>query len=107
MHGDPALPVSVLYGFLLVVARVSGIFIFIPLPTFKAGPNAAKMVLALAITFALFPLWPKVEPVPATIVQVAGWILVEGAGGLAAGLAVAFVVEGLYVAAQAISVQAG
>ena len=107
MHGDPALPVSLLYGFLLVLARISGVFIFIPLPTFKAGPNAAKIVLALALTFALFPLWPKVEPIPASLVQVTGWILVEAAVGLAAGLAVAFIVEGLYVAAQAISIQAG
>jgi flagellar biosynthetic protein FliR len=107
MHGDPGLPASLLFGFLLVLARVSGIFIFIPLPTLKAGPNAAKVVLALALTFALFPLWPKVEPVPATILQVIGWIVAEAAIGLAAGLAVAFVIEGLYVAAQAISTQAG
>jgi len=107
MHGSPALPASLLYGFLLVLARVSGIFVFIPLPTFKNGPSAAKIVLALALTFALFPLWPKVEPVPATIVQVSGWIFVEAAIGLAAGLAVAFIIEGIYVAAQAISIQAG
>ncbi|HTA70260.1 MAG TPA: flagellar biosynthetic protein FliR [Bryobacteraceae bacterium] len=107
MHGSPALPASLLYGFLLVLARVSGIFVFIPLPTFKNGPSAAKIVLALALTFALYPLWPKVEPVPATIVQVSGWIFVEAAIGLAAGLAVAFIIEGIYVAAQAISIQAG
>jgi len=106
MHGNPTLPVSLLYGFLLVLARVSGIFIFIPLPTFKNGPSAAKILLALALTFALFPLWPKVD-VPATIVQVSGWIFVEAAIGLAAGLAVAFIIEGVYVAAQAISTQAG
>ena len=107
MHTDPALPASLLYGFLLVLARVSGIFIFIPLPTFKAGPSAAKIVLALALTFALFPLWPNVQPVPATLIQIAGWVLGEAAVGLAAGLAVAFIIEGLYVAAQAISIQAG
>jgi len=107
MHGEPALPTSLLYGFLLVLARISGIFIFIPLPTLKNGPSAAKIVLALALTFALFPLWPKVEPVPASIVQVTGWVLAEAAIGLAAGLAVAFIIEGVYVAAQAISTQAG
>jgi flagellar biosynthetic protein FliR len=106
MHGNPTLPVSLLYGFLLVLARVSGIFIFIPLPAFKNGPSAAKILLALALTFALFPLWPKVD-VPATIAQVSGWIFVEAAIGLAAGLAVAFIIEGVYVAAQAISTQAG
>jgi flagellar biosynthetic protein FliR len=107
MHDNPGLPASLLYGFLLVLARISGIFIFIPLPAFKTGPSAAKIVLGLALTFALFPLWPKVDPIPATILQVSGWILLEGAIGLAAGLAVAFVIESLYVAAQAISTQAG
>jgi flagellar biosynthetic protein FliR len=107
MHGDPALPVSLLYGFLLVLARISGVFIFIPLPTFRNGPSAAKIVLALALTFALFPLWPKMQPVPVGLLQMAGWVLVEASIGLAAGLAVAFVIEGLYVAAQAISIQAG
>jgi len=48
-----------------------------------------------------------VEQVPASILQVIGWILAEAAIGLAAGLAVAFVIEGVYVAAQAISTQAG
>jgi flagellar biosynthetic protein FliR len=107
MHGDPAVPVSLLYGFLLVLARISGVFIFIPLPSFRNGPSAAKIVLALALTFALFPLWPKMQPVPVGILQMGGWILVEASVGLAAGLAVAFVIEGLYVAAQAISIQAG
>ena len=107
MHAEPALPAALLYGFLLVLARISGIFIFIPLPTFKNGPSAAKIVLALALTLALFPLWPKVNPVPASILQIAGWVLAEAAIGLAAGLAVAFIIEGIYIAAQAISIQAG
>lgn len=107
MHGEPALPTSLLYGFLLVLARVSGIFVFVPLPTLKAGPTAAKVVLAMALTFALFAEWPKVDPSLASIAQVIGWILAEAGIGLAIGLAVAFVIEGLYVAAQAISIQAG
>jgi flagellar biosynthetic protein FliR len=107
MHGEAAIAPSVLYGFLLVLARVSGIFVFIPLPGFRTGPNAPKIVLALALTFALFPRWPRVEPIPASLIQVTGWVLAEAAIGLAAGLAVAFIIEGLYVAAQAISTQAG
>lgn len=107
MHADPTLPASLLFGFLLVLARISGIFLFIPLPALSNGPSAAKIVLALALTFALFPLWPRVEPVPASMFQVTGWVLAEAAVGLAAGLAVAFVIEGVYVAAQAISTQAG
>ena len=47
-----------LYGFLLVLARVAGAFVFVPLPGVKDAPQAARVVLALAFTFALYPQWP-------------------------------------------------
>jgi flagellar biosynthetic protein FliR len=107
MRGDAALHASQLYGFLLVLARMSGIFIFLPLPGFKAGPDAAKIALALALTFGLFSRWPIVEPAPANMVQLTGWLLAEAGIGLATGLAVAFIIEWLVMAAQAISTQSG
>jgi flagellar biosynthetic protein FliR len=107
MRGDAALHASQLYGFLLVLARMSGIFIFLPLPGFKAGPDAAKIALALALTFGLYSRWPIVEPAPANMVQLTGWLLAEAGIGLATGLAVAFIIEWLVMAAQAISTQSG
>jgi flagellar biosynthesis protein FliR len=107
MHTNLAVHTSLLCGFLLVLARVSGIFIFIPLPGLKAGPDIAKIMLALGLTFALYSRWPVLDPAPSSIVQLAGWVIVEAGIGLATGLAVAFIIEGLYVAAQAISTQAG
>jgi flagellar biosynthetic protein FliR len=86
---------------------MSGIFIFLPLPGLKAGPDAAKIVLAVALTFALYARWPVVDPVPQSIVAMVGWVVAEAAIGLAIGLAVAFIIEGLQMAAQAISIQAG
>jgi len=107
MHSSPVISLSLLYGFLLVLARIAGIFIFLPLPGFKAGPDAAKVTLSLALTFALYSRWPAIEPAPAGIMQLAGWAIMEAGIGLATGLAVAFIIEALLVAAQAISTQAG
>ena len=107
MHANPVIHASVLYGFLLVLSRILGIFVFLPLPGFKAGPDAAKITLSMALTFALYSRWPVIDPAPASVVQVAGWMLVESSIGLATGLAVAFVIEGLIMGAQAISTQAG
>src|SRR5712692_4075136 len=107
MPGSAAIHASLLYGFLLVLARMSGIFIFLPLPGLKAGPDAAKIMLALALTLSLYARWPVMNPMPASLVQLAGWMIAEAGIGLATGLAVAFVIEGLLMAAQAISTQAG
>jgi flagellar biosynthesis protein FliR len=107
MHASLAIHASLLLGFLLVLARMAGIFVFLPLPGLKAGPDAAKIVLAMGLTIALYSQWPVIEPVPQSIVQLAGWMIAEAGIGLAIGLAVAFIIEGLTVAAQAISTQAG
>lgn len=107
MRGDAVIHASELYGFLLVLARMTGIFIFLPLPGFKAGPDAAKIALALALTFGLYARWPVLNPVPASMMQLTGWMLMEAGVGLATGLAVGFVLEWLVMAAQAVSTQAG
>ncbi len=107
MHVDAAIHASQLYGFLLVLARIAGMFIFLPLPGLKAGPDAAKITLALTLTFGMYSRWPVIENVPASMVKLAGWMLAEAGIGLATGLAVAFLIEGIVMAAQAISTQAG
>jgi flagellar biosynthesis protein FliR len=107
MPSSPVFHVSTLYGFLLVLARLSGIFIFLPLPGFKAGPDVAKITLAGGLTFALFSRWSYNQAHTQSKVQLAGWMLLEVGTGLAIGLAVAFITEGLIMAAQAVSTQAG
>ncbi len=107
MHANPAIPTSVLYGFLLVLARISGVFIFLPLPGLQAGPGAAKITLAVILTLGMYSRWPALGQVPESMLQIAGWMLAEAAIGLATGLAVAFLIEAVTFAAQAISTQAG
>ena len=107
MHASPAIPTSLLYGFLLVLARISGVFVFLPLPGLQAGPSAAKITLSMVLTFGMYSRWPVLDPVPGSMIQVAGWMIAEAAIGVATGLAVAFIIEAITFAAQAISTQAG
>lgn len=107
MLASPAISPSTLYAFLLVLARISGIFVFVPLPALQAGPSAAKITLALVLTFGMYSRWPALTGMPDSMMQVAGWMLAEAAIGIATGLAVAFMIEAVMFAAQAISTQAG
>ncbi len=106
MHTEVQLPYGLLFGFLAVLARVSGALVFVPLPGIRNAPAMARIVLALSITVALSPLWPTVTAEP-TI----GWMLIlagsEAALGITIGLAVAFLLETLLVAAQVFGMQAG
>jgi flagellar biosynthesis protein FliR len=101
------LPLSTLYAFLLVLARVAGLVTFLPVPGFRNAPDTVRVLLALAITFALFPVWPALPNVNPNIGQLAVWAFCEAGFGLAAGLAVAFLTESFQVAAQVAGFQAG
>jgi len=101
------LPLSTLYAFLLVLARVAGMVTFLPVPGFRNAPDMVRVLLALAITFALFPVWPALPNVNPSIGQLGVWAFCEAGFGLAAGLAVAFLIEGFQVAAQVAGFQAG
>ena len=107
MGTELTLDTGTLYAFLLVLARISGAFIFVPLPGIKSGPEIARAVLAVSVTLVLFPSWPKVDASNVTIAVLIGWMLAEAGIGVAVGLAVAFLIEGFQMGAQMISLQAG
>jgi flagellar biosynthetic protein FliR len=100
------LPISTIFGFLLVLARMSGCFIFLPVPGLKSGPQVARVVLAVGATLALFPMWPAPDPRTGGV-QLVAWMLAEAALGITIGLAVAFLTEILVLAAQIAGLQAG
>lgn|ERR1017187_1397140 len=105
MGGDLLVSTATLLGFLLTLARVAGVFVFVPMP--GAGlVNPARAILAFGITIALYPLWPHVTAYPAAGTMVM-WLIVEAALGIGIGLAVSFVTEAFLVGAQAMSLQAG
>jgi flagellar biosynthetic protein FliR len=66
-----------------------------------------RVVLSLAITVALFPVWPALPNADPSIGQLTAWAFTEAGFGLTAGVAVAFLTEGFQVAAQIIGLQAG
>jgi len=107
MSGDLTFHLATVYGFLLVLARVSGVIAFVPIPGLSAGPAASRIVLALGLTVALSPLWPTPDIEGPVVGRLVGWIAAEAAFGLTVGVAVAFLLEGIQMAAQIIGLQAG
>ncbi len=107
MHTELTFNLSTLYGFLLVLARVSGVIAFVPIPGLSAGPEVSRVVLALALTISLLPVWPAPNLTGALLGRLLGWIGTEAAFGLTIGLSVSFLLEGLQMAAQVIGLQAG
>ncbi|MCW5976763.1 MAG: flagellar biosynthetic protein FliR [Bryobacteraceae bacterium] len=107
MPAEIGIPVSTLYGFLLVLARVAGAFSFVPIPGFRQTPGIARVVLAAGLTIALAPVWPRVEAGSATAGLLAAWMLAELAFGAAVGVAVAFLNEAFVLSSQIFGLQAG
>jgi flagellar biosynthesis protein FliR len=119
MHAELSFQLATLYGFLLALARVSGVVVFVPLPGFSAGPDASRVVLALALTVALYPAWSSVAVQAVgqdgqtlavgrlAVGRLAGSVVLETLTGVTVGLAVAFLLEGVQLAAQALGLQAG
>jgi flagellar biosynthetic protein FliR len=94
-------------GFVLVLARVGGAFIFVPLPGINASPGTARVVLALSFTLALFPRWPQANLAAPYIGGMVVAMIAELAMGLTIGVAVAVLNEAFLMAGQIIGLQAG
>ena len=107
MHANLTLNLATLCGFLLVLARVSGLLAFVPIPGLAAGSDAGRAMLALALTVTLFPVWPHPEADALSTGKMAGWVLAEAGFGLTVGIAVSFLLEGIQLAAQIVGLEAG
>jgi flagellar biosynthetic protein FliR len=107
MPGSLVLSTSTLYGFLLVLTRVGGALVFIPLPGIKGAPEPMKVVLTLGFTLALSARWPQVNAPNVTPGVLLGWAASEAALGIAIGVSVAIVLEAFSLAAQILGLQAG
>jgi flagellar biosynthesis protein FliR len=107
MHSELSIQLGTLYGFLLVLARLAGVFVFIPLPGISAGPKIARAMLSLFMTFTLFPEWPHVDAAAVTLPVLIGWLICEAGIGIGAGVAVSFITEVFLMGAQLVALQAG
>lgn len=106
MRGELVLSIATLFGFLLTLTRVAGVFVFVPMPGLQGGMNMARVIMAVSITFALFSFWPQVSG-DVSIGTLVMWMVSEAALGIGIGLAVAFVTEAIGMAAQVLGLQAG
>lgn len=107
MPSDVVIPTGFLYAFLLVLVRVAGVFTFLPIPGITAGPAAARILLSLAFTFALFSRWPVIDPEGVSLSVLVVWVMVESALGLAAGVLVGMIAEAVVMGTQILGFQAG
>jgi flagellar biosynthetic protein FliR len=106
MSGDRAIT-EILLSFLLALARLGGIFSFVPIPGVRNAPELARAFLAAAFTLTMFPFWPAVDVDQASGGVFVLWMLAECALGVAAGLAVAFVCDTLVFCMHMAGFQAG
>jgi flagellar biosynthetic protein FliR len=109
MRADAFLGGGVLPGFLWTLARVAGVFAFLPLGAFSATPGPVKVVLSLGFTAMLWPLW-RAQAAGIRDLSMAGIVAGmagEAALGLAIGITVAIALELFSAAAQMVSLQAG
>jgi flagellar biosynthetic protein FliR len=106
MHTEVSIDFAILYSFLVVLARVSGFLVLVPLPGMSAGPTVARIVLAVTLTLSLMSAWPTVKTATESGDLVL-WAASEFALGLVAGVGVALLLEAFQVAAQSIGLQAG
>lgn len=94
-------------AFLLVLARVGGLITLLPIPGFRGAPESIRVVLVLAITIALFPVWPSVPDETPALGELVKWVFAEAGFGLLVGVAISFLTEGFQIAAQVLGMQAG
>ncbi len=107
MPVELSIPASTLIAFILVLARMVGAFVFVPMPVKEAGPGVARIVFAVASAIALFPEWPSIDARGVTLGTMVAWLSVEAALGMAIGLMVSFITESLTFGAQILGLQAG
>ena len=108
MGTDSLFTWATLFGFLFTLARISGVFAFLPLAAFRAGPEPSRIVLALACTLLLWHTWKgPADAANMGLGRLTAGIASEMALGLAIGLALAIALEVFQFAAQSVSLAAG
>jgi flagellar biosynthetic protein FliR len=107
MPTDLTFALGTLYGFVLVLARVSGAMVFVPLPGMNNAAPMARVALAATVAMALASRWPVIDTSSLQPARLAGWAVAEAAVGVAIGVAAAIVLEAFILAAQILGLQAG
>ena len=107
MRSELTINLPAMQGALLVFTRVAGFFTFLPLPGLRTAPDVPRLFVSLCVTGILFPLWPAPPAAASTVGFLLTAMFNELAFGLTIGVALAFLLEGLQMAAQIAGLQAG
>lgn len=107
MRADFAIPVDTLAAFLLVMARIGALMMYLPVPGIRQAPNVARVVFTVACTFVLYPFWAHSKGLAGNPALFLGALFAEATVGLGIGLIISFISEALLTAAQSMSLQAG
>jgi flagellar biosynthetic protein FliR len=84
-------------GFILVLARISPLFVLAPLFSSKLMPRRVRVIVALALTVGLAPIAMRGRHVPLDIGSLGGLVLKE----ILVGMALAFAIAALFAAVSA------
>jgi flagellar biosynthetic protein FliR len=107
MHAELHVSALTLLAFLLVLCRMVGVFVFVPMPFKDSGPSVSRIVLALGCTIALYSCWPVLDRQQLTLTSTVALMFSDAALGAAMGLMVSFLSEAFIVGAQSLALQAG
>ncbi len=91
-----------------VFFRLAGLFVFVPLFSHHTIPARMRMMIAVALTFAIFPIVDKfVPPVPEALGALALVVLRESIIGILLGFVGYLTFEAIHLAAQFVGYQMG
>lgn len=94
-------------GFLLVLSRMAGLMIFLPIPGLRTIPETIRPLIALALSLPLLHRLPELPPEAITPGGLLLWCVAEVTLGLLWGLTVHFLIESFVLGAQFLALQAG
>ena len=107
MSSEVTIPLAFVFSFWFVLARIATAIAVLPLPGLQGGLGPARVLLAVIVTLALFPLWPQVDPGALNLWRFALWLGGEMLLGLLIGLAVSFFTDAFMLGFQVVGLQAG
>lgn len=99
--------VSIGFGFLLALARISALLAFVPLTAWKGASDAPRILFSLAVTASMAPFWPRLAAQDLTAGALLMRLFAETGAGLALGVATGLLLEAFLLGSQLIGIQAG
>lgn len=100
-------PIGLVLNFGLVLCRMAGLLTLLPIPGLRTGLEVHRLTLAVLFTVLVLP-WTPVASTPLTSVgEIARVALAEAGLGVALGLCMAVIQEGIQLGTQIVGLQAG